>query len=65
MCFLVVAFCQTLCIFCPLKLRWGLYWWFLVCLQQVNNSNVTMECTQQDARSITQEIAINTSDLIY
>jgi hypothetical protein len=35
-----------------------------VCLQQVNDSNIAMEYTQQDAIQITQEIATNTSDLI-
>jgi len=30
-----------------------------------NQEDIAMECTQWDARSTTQEIAINTSDLIY
>jgi hypothetical protein len=35
-----------------------------VCLQPVNDKDIAMEYTQQDARQITQEITTNTSDLI-
>jgi hypothetical protein len=35
-----------------------------VCLQPIIKEDIAMEYTQQDARSTTQEIAKNTSDLI-
>jgi hypothetical protein len=35
-----------------------------VCLQQVNDIDIAMAYTQQDAIQVRQEIATNTSDLI-
>ena len=56
MCFLIVVFRQTLCRFVFLSCTRVYYDGLLECLQQANDVDITMAYTQQDARSITQEI---------
>jgi hypothetical protein len=46
------------------EFRWGYGGSFIVCLQQVNDVDVTMAYNQQDAIQVTQGKATNTSDLI-
>jgi hypothetical protein len=50
--------------FCLLKFRWVDGDGSLCVLQPVNDKDIAMEYTQQDARQITQEIATHTSYLI-
>jgi hypothetical protein len=57
-----VVFCQTVCRFGLLELRWGLFLWFL---QQTNDLYEESTIKQQDPKRITQGNGHNTSDLNY